>query len=482
MPLELKIVSEHAELVGDDFVREFREDGGTIGRSLQNDWILPDPDRFISGRHATIDHKGGIYYLLDTSSNGIYVNDEIEPIGKGNSRRLFNGDKLRMGDFIFEVAIDSGESLVVPLEDEDKAVSSNIESLVEEVSLKTGIKLLDEEEISGKDVFESALFGTSGEAAELQPEPKSVPELKPDPEVRQPQKRAASDGRKDDTNAMFNAFLEGLGLSQSELNPNVSRSDLMKTAGLVLRELIKGQTNLLASRNNLKHTFSLDQTTLLPRDNNPMKFSENTDDLLRQLLTGSAGDYLVAADAVREVNRDLLHHQNAFIDAMNSAFIEFADSLDPVELQEGFDANVGGRKWPGFVNRARYWQMYCDLYPVLTEKGGGRFPQMFGEEFVRAYERQVEEYRRRDVNGDAPKRKAVPAVDPGLQETQKLDGPELSVVDDADETADDTSNELIITTKDLSMSAADEIDQRFIDELESSMADDLDIDFDRMKA
>jgi hypothetical protein len=31
---------------------------------------------------------------------------------------------------------------------------------------------------------------------------------------------------------------------------------------------------------------------------------------------------------------------------------------------------------------------------VLTEKGGGRFPQMYAEEFVRAYERQIAEYAR----------------------------------------------------------------------------------------
>jgi len=74
MSCRLEIVSEHREIVGDDAVREFGEKGGTIGRSLQNDWILPDPDRFISGRHATIDFKGGIYYLVDTSTNGIYVN------------------------------------------------------------------------------------------------------------------------------------------------------------------------------------------------------------------------------------------------------------------------------------------------------------------------------------------------------------------------------------------------------------------------
>ena len=81
MSLKLKIVSKNADLVGDDFEREFYESGASIGRSLRNDWILPDPDRYISSKHAVIDFRGGIYYLADLSSNGVYVNDEMEPIG-----------------------------------------------------------------------------------------------------------------------------------------------------------------------------------------------------------------------------------------------------------------------------------------------------------------------------------------------------------------------------------------------------------------
>ena len=114
MSLKLEIISEHREIVGDDAIREFHGEGGTIGRSLNNDWILPDPDRFISGKHATIDCKGGTYYLADLSTNGVYVNDENEPIGKGNPRRLFNGDVLHFGDFEISVTIDEGEGLEMP--------------------------------------------------------------------------------------------------------------------------------------------------------------------------------------------------------------------------------------------------------------------------------------------------------------------------------------------------------------------------------
>ena len=144
MPLQLEIVSEHRDIVDDDHVRVFREDGGTIGRSLENDWILPDPDRFISGKHATIDFQGGAYYLADVSTNGVYVNGEDDPLGRGNPRRLFHGDRLRMGDFEFVVTLDEGQDLEMPPPEPMTVVPDHIEQLVDEESLKSGIQMLDE--------------------------------------------------------------------------------------------------------------------------------------------------------------------------------------------------------------------------------------------------------------------------------------------------------------------------------------------------
>jgi len=466
MPLQLKIVSEHADLVGDDSVREYHESGGTIGRSLHNDWILPDPDRFISGRHATIDFKGGIYYLADTSSNGVYVNNEMEPIGKGNPRRLFDGDRLRLGDFEFAVSIDSGESLVMPLEKAPSVAPDNIEQFVDEVSLRTGMKLLDEEEITGDEEFQSALFGGPSKA----PEPK--PDL--DLELEAMGQEARDENKEIEVSAedVFDSFLDGLGINRVELHPSIDRAEMMLTAGQVLREFVKGTTDLLASRANLKNTFRLDQTTVLPRHNNPMKFSENTNDLLKQLLTGSEGEYLGAQDSIKEVCKDLINHQNAFVDAMNSAFIEFSDRFDPVELQEGFDRTMGNKLF-GFMNQMKYWQLYSDLYPIITEKGGGRFPQMFGEEFVRAYERQVAEYQRLDRDGTAASRSrgaAEPAIDPGLMETQKLDPASMIANAPASNEAAFDADDVV---DELSDSSAIEIDQSFIEELDNTLAEEI---------
>ena len=465
MALQLKIVSEHREIVSNDAEREFREEGGTIGRSLENDWILPDPDRYISGRHATIDQKAGMYYLLDTSSNGVYVNNEVEPIGRGNPRRLFDGDRLRMGDFEFAVSLDSGESLAMPLDEEPSVAPDHLEQFVDEVSLKTGVKLLDEEEITGDDEFQSVLFGDSPEEPSSPPPPKSKSKSK--------SMSAANDAqpaRKKTTELsvsaedLFDSFLDGLGINRTEIHPSVNRPEMMLKAGNVLREFVDGIIKLLAARANLKNTFRLDQTTLLPQHNNPLKFSESRNDLIKQLLVGDEGDYLGAKDAVREVCNDLLNHQNAFLDAMNSAFIEFSERFEPDELQAGFDRALTGGKLFSFKNKAKYWDLYRDLYPIMTEKGGGRFPQMFGEEFVRAYERQVAEYQRHDREGlevRNPSDDQSGVHESDLMVTQKLaprtiprraPRKEETVVDAVSETG------------------ANEIDQSFIEELDNSMA------------
>jgi hypothetical protein len=158
---------------------------------------------------------------------------------------------------------------------------------------------------------------------------------------------------------------------------------------------------------------------------------------------------------------------------MNSAFIEFADRFDPDELKEGFDRTMGNKLF-SFSSKAKYWQLYCDLYPIITEKGGSRFPQMFGEEFVKAYERQVAEYQRHDRDGTATAGSREPidqTDDPGLLATQIIDPAQAPAESafDADDAVDAISE-----------SGASEIDQSFIDDLDNSMSEA--ISEDQLKA
>jgi len=414
MGLVLKITSEHAELVREDCERQFNEDGGTIGRSLQADWILPDPDRYISGKHAAIDFQAGAYYLADISSNGVFVNGDSEPLGKGNPRRLFDGDKLRMGDFEFLVSLEHGESLVMPPEEPMTVVPDHIEQLVPEDSIKTGMDLLEEEAITGDEEFQSTLFGGPPKEVELEEDGDKVNQhANPFDPPEEPKGITPAD--------LVDALFDGANISRSEIHPSVDPLQVMRNAGEVLNEFIVGMTDLLKCRTNLKSIFRLDQTTTLPRHNNPLKLSEDVRSSMKQLLVGDEGEYLGPIDSVKEVCRDLKFHHDAVVAAMNSSFAEFADRFDPDELQENFDRTLKKKPIFAALNQLRYWRLYCDLYPIMTQRGSGQFPHMFGEEFVREYEKQIAEFKRLEHNIDEnDSANIVQAVRQELEEDEPL--------------------------------------------------------------
>ena len=79
----------------------FAQQGGTIGRSPDNDWILEDPEKFISSQHSQITCENGQYYITDLSTNGTFSNGAPEPIGKGNTVKLNDGDMFALGDYEF---------------------------------------------------------------------------------------------------------------------------------------------------------------------------------------------------------------------------------------------------------------------------------------------------------------------------------------------------------------------------------------------
>ena len=411
MGLVLKITSAHKELLADDCEREFSEQGGTIGRSLHSDWILPDPDHYISAKHATVDFQGGAYYLADISSNGTFINGDSEPLGKGNPRRLFDGDKIRMGDFEFLVVLEHGESLVMPPEEPMTVVPDHIEQLVPELTIRTGMDLLSEEEITGDDDLHSALFGGSkkkAEAEQAQPTFFGGPEKKVTAEEakgkidKQPNPFVAPEEAQGLTPAdIVDAFFAGAGISRSEIDPSVDPIDLMSNAGQVLNEFIGGMSELLKCRANFKSIFRLDQTTTLPRNNNPLKLSNDVRSAMKQLLVGEEGQYIGSVDSVKEVFRDLKFHHDAVFAAMNISFDEFANRFDPDELQQNFDRTFKKKPLFDILNQLNYWRLYCDLYPIMTQRGSGQFPHMFGEEFVREYEKQVAAFKRDDHGADA---------------------------------------------------------------------------------
>ena len=106
MALKLRIISDHYKALGKRSSRLFGVTGGRIGRAQDNDWILPDPDRYISSHHCKVEFRAGSWILEDTSTNGVFINGSDVPASVDGAYSLKDGDRLRLGDYEILVSID----------------------------------------------------------------------------------------------------------------------------------------------------------------------------------------------------------------------------------------------------------------------------------------------------------------------------------------------------------------------------------------
>src|SRR6185503_19959734 len=98
MLLALSVISAQGRELGPTAYKVFDERGGSIGRLENNDWTLPDPEKFVSTCHARIRCVAGAYYLDDASTNGTFINTEQQPDG-GESACLRDGDRILIGNY-----------------------------------------------------------------------------------------------------------------------------------------------------------------------------------------------------------------------------------------------------------------------------------------------------------------------------------------------------------------------------------------------
>ncbi|ESX22684.1 type VI secretion system-associated FHA domain protein TagH [Mesorhizobium sp. LSJC264A00] len=92
--------------------RQARLDEGelVIGRSADADWQINDPDMFVSRAHCKITSKQGGYFVTDTSSSGLFIDDAASPLGAGNTARLQSGMRLRLGDYVVWVDLQTAKT------------------------------------------------------------------------------------------------------------------------------------------------------------------------------------------------------------------------------------------------------------------------------------------------------------------------------------------------------------------------------------
>ena len=375
MPLRLCITSDNRKLLGRKHTIEFAACGGTIGRNADNDWVLPDPNRYISGRHALIDFQAGTYYIVDTSRNGVYINDADTPVGRGHPQRLFDGDLLRLGDF--DVRCDVTEDAEDALDDGMRDSVVRAQLVEEDESME--LQLVDENRLTEDSALAKHLSEAPSQLSERLPAHRILEERDP---TDSPEDKAVA------------ILLEAAGLQPTDLVGSAP-AEVLQTAGLLLNGLVSGLMTLLHERAQLKDAFRLSQTMIQGNGNNPLKFSPTVVDALQYLLGDRSESYLSAREAITAAFHEIDNHEKAVPRAMRQALRDYMERFDPDELRLQFDQGLKRNPLLAGTNRLKYWELYEETYHALAHGDEGKLPDAFSEEFARAYEREVEELKLR---------------------------------------------------------------------------------------
>jgi type VI secretion system FHA domain protein len=128
-------------------------------------------------------------------------------------------------------------------------------------------------------------------------------------------------------------------------------------------------------------------------NNNPLKFSANADDAFHNLFVKNNPAYLPAPAAFEDAFKDVRDHQTAILAAMRLAFESVLSEFDPDRMQEAFDRQMKKGSILGVPAKLRYWDMYREKYSELIKQADETFRALFGDEFAKAYEQQLERLR-----------------------------------------------------------------------------------------
>lgn len=417
----------------------------SIGRGSDCDWVLADPERYLSKRHCVLAYRSGGWWLADLSTNGTFVNGDPTPLGAQAVRHLEDGDCLHLGSYEIEVRVvvdrpasTSGAKPArpglaeSPFEEDPfadpKPEASSFAEPGPEAALQSGARLPDDfdplqpddDDLSAsgpaqpdhspvvEDAFRaprvtnvlpedwdddlapapapSPSIATPPGPVVFQPEPEPEPEPAPAPAPVpvgsvSPSPEPAPGGE-------LAAFLKGAGLGQAAVADPLAA---MERLGQAFRAAVSGLRSTMMARAAVKSEFRLGQTTIRAHGNNPLKFSTSDDDALSALLGIGRRADMPPEMAMTEALHDIRLHELATAAAMQTAARALLARLDPAPIRR--DAARAGLNLLPVQAKARSWDAFESLYAKTTQALADNFDSVFGSAFARAYEQAWSEAR-----------------------------------------------------------------------------------------
>jgi type VI secretion system protein len=451
MAIKLRVISDQYRELGEHRSRVFGVNGGSIGRAPDNDWVLPDTKRLVSGHHCDIEYRSGAYWLCDKSTNGVYVNEAEDPVSETGPVALQDGDRLRVGDYEILVSVDDRiDFLPAAAElhsaakhlDPDIGANLDLDSLFSpreaadsgSISVRNafGLKLPKELRDAAAAALERA--DAADDATDEPPPPPVVPRAPAEAAAASPapaadwamktravtrQELADAVARRQgriqarqqtlpfhqqasswtDLKSSVQAFCRGAGIDPAALSPE-AQSMLPLLAGQLLREAAVGLADLQQARATTGPAAT-SPVNSQPSGSNPLRTSSSVEQALVRLFESHGRVYGGPVDALRDVLLEAKEHEAALDAGMRAGLKAVLDQLAPSNVADQFEQGRARTLAPGQDPRPKYWEHYAELFRVITQNEVGGVPHPFVEAFVRTYdESRNEAAARRRARGE----------------------------------------------------------------------------------
>lgn len=381
MELVFDVVSAQQFETGSPNSKTFRQAGGVIGRGDDCDWVIPDRKRIVSGRHAEVSFHNGVFYLTDTSSNGILLKDTETPLPKGKPHAVEHGQVYCFGDFEVRARIAQDPSLFAEPSD----------PLEQPESLIPDDAFLDLDPLNALDQPQQAYRGNDDFALLNQPQP-SYADQRADyarvdmeslsiPELRQPEPQPTAKPAAAPTSPGFwNSFARTLGINIDHLDEAEREELALKSA-----RLLKHSMGLL--RQNLHTQTQLKQDLQLVSENQPASSLAQAQDsaaALQQLLLATNSEE-PAQRLLSSAFSELQSHQVALVAASRSASKYLVEQLSPEQLKLRFEHEGNSSL---LTSSGARWRAYSKLHRHL-QRDEQWHKELYAPGFTHAYQEQL---------------------------------------------------------------------------------------------
>jgi type VI secretion system protein ImpI len=448
MALSLQLVNETT--LPDGGPVSFRVTGKRgidIGRDAHLDWTLPDPTRYISGKHCEIRYKEGGYWLHDVSRNGTFLNGTDHRMAAPH--RLRTGDRFTVGHYIVAVTVEGEEELaqgnampaappldyhelwtdqgevVPPPIDPKQLKAGRLDKPIHSDFLDWAADVPNPVPAPGSAsppprrpaaVFASPAGSDMDWAVGL---PSHVPVPPPPPPPVPAPRRPGVEARREDweeqvdagpspaaaaraerpapafvpsasagaaPDALMRQIARAAGLPEDALtqkDPNAAAEQIGAILGLVTESLMQ----LLTARLQAKRLARVQShTTVQAIDNNPLKFSPSAAEALRLMFGSANAGYLDAYRAIGQGFADLKAHEVKTYSAMRQAIERLMADLDPLAIEQASDE---GRGIAGLLTsrKAKLWEAYQSRWETKIGRDKGGPVEAFIRYFAEAYDR-----------------------------------------------------------------------------------------------